>query len=156
MRLRLLAATLVVTASSMLAGCTTNPYAGRISNDTTGTVGGAGAGAIPGAAIGENDAAGGISGAAVGGLVGNRIGASLDEETRQRYWNAQNRALEYGSSEEWHDDNHGDRGRITAGRPYFQGQRMCRPYESTVWITGHGEQLTGTACRNPDGTWSPI
>jgi surface antigen len=156
MRLRLLAATLVVTASSILAGCVSDPYTGGISNETAGTVGGAATGAIIGAAIAKNDAAGALLGAAIGGVIGNRIGANLDEESRRRYWDAQNRALEYGSSEEWENEERGDHGRIAAGRPYYQGQQMCRPYESTVWISGRGEQLTGTACRNADGTWSQI
>ena len=155
MRLRVLAATLLVTASSLLAGCVSDPYAGGVSNETAGTVGGAATGAIIGAAIARNDAAGALLGAAIGGAVGNRIGASLDEESRRRYWDAQNRALEYGQSEDWSNEDRGDYGTIRPGRPYYQGQSMCRPYESTVWISGRGEQLTGTACRNPDGTWSP-
>lgn len=154
--MRLLASTFAIAASVFLAGCVSDPYTGSISNETAGTVGGAAAGAIIGATIAKNDAAGAIIGAAVGGLVGNRIGANLDEESRRRHWAAQNRALEYGSSEAWDNYERGDRGVITAGRPYYQGQRMCRPYESTVWISGRGEQLTGTACRNADGTWSQI
>lgn len=157
MRLRLYAATLVVTASTFLAGCVSDPsYTGSISNETAGTVGGVAAGAVIGATITKNDAAGAIIGAAVGGLVGNRIGANLDEETRRVYWDAQNQAFETGGRQEWHNEDRGDHGSITPGRPYYQGQRECRPYESTVWITGRGEQLNGTACRNPDGTWSQI
>lgn len=154
MRLRFLAAALLVSASSILAGCVSDPYTGGITNETAGTVGGAATGAIIGATIAKNDVAGALLGAAVGGVIGNRIGANLDAESRQRYWSAQNRALEYGSDEEWANDERGDRGHISAGRPYYQGQRMCRPYQSTVWINGRGEQLNGTACRNPDGTWS--
>jgi surface antigen len=154
MRLRFLAAALLVSTSSILAGCVSDPYTGSVTNETAGTVGGAATGAIIGAAIAKNDVAGALLGAAVGGVIGNRIGANLDEESRQRYWNAQNRALEYGDATEWSNDERGDRGTITPGRSYYQGSAMCRPYTSTVWIAGRGEQMNGTACRNPDGTWS--
>jgi Surface antigen len=156
MRLRSITAVLVITATSILAGCVSDPHAGRMSNESAGTLTGATAGAIIGATIAKNDVAGAVVGAAIGGLVGNRIGANLDEESRRQYWIAQNRALETGGSEEWYNEDRGHRGRVTAGRSYHRGHRLCRPYESTVWISGRGEQLTGTACRNPDGTWSPV
>lgn len=156
MRFRKFPISVLLAASVLLAGCQTDPYTGGLTNETTGTVGGAAVGAIIGSAIAKNDAAGALLGAAVGGVIGNRVGANMDEVSRRRYWDAQTRALEYGSTEEWSNDQRGDHGRVSAGRPYYQGGQTCRPYESEVWISGRSEAMRGTACRNPDGTWSPV
>ncbi|MDF1793160.1 MAG: hypothetical protein P1U88_14685 [Thalassobaculaceae bacterium] len=34
--------------------------------------------------------------------------------------------------------------------------RYCREYQSTAVIGGQRQQIYGTACRNPDGSWAPI
>ncbi len=45
---------------------------------------------------------------------------------------------------------------VIAAQPYRVGSQDCRQYKHTV-ITG-AEQKTGrgTACRNPDGSWTPL
>lgn len=156
MRIRTLALSVLLSCSALLAGCQTDPYTGGATNETVGTVGGAAVGAIAGAAIAKNDVAGALLGAAIGGVIGNRVGANMDEVSRARYFDAQARAFDSGSTQEWYNEERGDRGRISAGREYYQGGRTCRPYDSEVYISGRGETMRGTACRNPDGTWSPV
>jgi surface antigen len=156
MRFRTLALSITLATSALSAGCQTDPYTGGLTNETTGTVGGAAVGAIAGAAIAKNDVAGALLGAAIGGVIGNRVGANMDEVSRRRYFDAQARAFETGSTEEWNNEERGDRGRVSAGREYYQGGQTCRPYESEVWISGRGETMRGTACRNPDGSWGPV
>jgi surface antigen len=156
MRFRSLSLSILLLTSALSTGCQSGSYTGSISNETVGTVGGAAVGAVVGTALAKNDAAGAILGAAIGGVVGNRIGANMDDATRVRYEEAQNRALEYGVPEEWENEERGDHGRVSAGRTYYQGSQTCRPFDSEVWISGRGEMLRGTACRDPDGTWSQI
>lgn len=156
MRFRPFALSILLATSALAAGCQTDPYTGGITNETAGTVGGAAVGAIAGAAIAKNDVAGAVIGAAIGGVIGNRIGANMDDVSRQRYFAAQSRAFETGAPQEWYNDERGDRGRVSAGREYYQSGQACRPYESEVWISGRGETMRGTACRNPDGSWSPV
>ena len=156
MTIRFLALSSAFAASLLLSSCVSGPRDGGLSNETVGTIGGAATGAVIGGSIARNGPAGAVLGAAVGGLIGNRVGHNVDEDTRQRYWDAQNRALDEGSTEEWSNDGRGDHGRFAAGRPYYQGATLCRGYDSEAWIDGQGQTRSGRACRNPDGSWTQM
>ena len=95
--------------------------------------------------------------AGLGGLIGNRIGAALDDEDRQRAYAAQMDALERGPL--------GRAGVVEQSgfRPLRHrgagpGLRRARPQLPLL----HPHHLyrrppqtaRGTACRNPDGTWT--
>lgn len=127
-----------------------------------GTLVGAGAGALIGNAIGGsvgNRAAGTIAGAAIGGLIGNRIGAGLDDEDKQRAYAAQMQALESGPSGQpvaWRNPDSGRYGSIVPGPAYQQQGMNCRQYTHTIYIDGRPQTARGTACRQPDGTWSSV
>jgi surface antigen len=40
--------------------------------------------------------------------------------------------------------------------PYRRGALDCRDYTHTIYIDGRPQTMRGTACRNPDGTWSNV
>jgi hypothetical protein len=42
------------------------------------------------------------------------------------------------------------------GQAYQINSLVCRDYTHTVYIQGQPEVLTGTACRQPDGTWRNV
>jgi surface antigen len=68
-------------------------------------------------------------------------------------------ALESGSAGApvgWENPDSGRRGSIVPG-PYYdrQGSR-CRDFTHTVYIDGRPQIARGQACRNPDGTWTPV
>lgn len=93
-----------------------------------------------------------------GGLIGGSIGSGLNEAERRSALEAEYRALEHTPSGQvvtWRGDN-GRYGEVVAAQPYRVGSQDCRQYKHTV-ITG-SEQKTGrgTACRNPDGSWTPL
>jgi surface antigen len=127
----------------------------------TGTILGAVAGGAAGAAIGgkKNRIPGLAIGAVAGGLLGNLIGADLDERDRQLAAAAEYRALEYGQAGQvtpWNNPANQHRGQIVPGKPYQQGSSFCRPYTHTIYIGGQPQTARGTACRGPDGTWTPV
>jgi surface antigen len=145
-----------------LAGCAGDPY-GAGPRENTGTL----VGALAGAAIGSSVAGGGtgskvaagVAGAALGGLIGNRIGASLDDEDRRRAYEAQMAALETGRSGaavSWRNPDSGRYGTIVPGPAYEQAGGTCRQFTHTIYIDGRPQTARGTACRNPDGTWTPM
>jgi surface antigen len=145
----------------MLASCAGNPETGTGPRENTGTLMGALGGAAIGSAFGRGAGghlAGAAIGAAVGGLIGNRIGASLDEEDRRRAYAAEIEALDEPTDApvEWRSQRTGYYGRIVPGRVYYARGVKCRPYTHTIYIHGRPEVARGTACRNPDGTWSPM
>ena len=32
----------------------------------------------------------------------------------------------------------------------------CRPYQTTIQVNGQPQQVSGTACQQPDGTWRTV
>lgn len=94
-----------------------------------------------------------------GGLIGGRLGAALDTRERRRALEAEYRALEYtpaGQSVAWGRKGASVQGEVVAGSPYRVGSQNCRQYTHTVQSNGRGQTARGTACRNADGSWTPL
>lgn len=146
----------IALVGTSLAGCASDPYAGQ--GATLGTLAGAVGGAAIGSAIGSGSGrvAAIAGGALIGGFLGNQLGARLDEQDRQRYYAAQYQALETGSTQRWSNPQTGVYGQVVTGAPIVVNNSQCRPYSSTIYIDGRPEVSRGTACRNPDGTWTPV
>ncbi len=129
-------------------------------------VGGTAVGAVTGGLIGNaiggsvgNRAAGTVIGAAIGGLFGNRIGAAMDDEDRRRAYAAEMQALETGPSGApvaWRNPDSGRYGNVVPGPAYQANGATCRQYTHTVYVDGTPQSARGTACRNPDGTWTTV
>lgn len=91
-----------------------------------------------------------------GGIV-SRSGADLSSSDRSRALEAEYRALEEaagGQQIDWKGD--GASGVVSANAPYQVGAQNCRQYRHTVTIAGRELMARGAACRNPDGTWTPL
>ncbi|MEP9388794.1 hypothetical protein [Mesorhizobium sp. KR9-304] len=92
-----------------------------------------------------------------GGLIGGSIGSGLRESDRRTALQAEYRALEYtpgGKAVDW--QGLGVTGSVTAAQPYRVGSQDCRQYTQTVSSGGQSRTARGTACRNPDGSWTPL
>ena len=152
--------TFAVTALA-LGGCANDPY-GTGPREGSGTAVGALTGALIGSAFGGGTGervGGAIAGAAIGGLIGNRIGASMDEEDRRLAYEAEMAALEQGqvgAPYGWRNPGSRHYGNIVPGPVYVQRGSRCRSYTHTVYINGRPEVVRGTACRNPDGSWTAL
>jgi surface antigen len=144
-----------------LAGCSTYDRMSR--KEQTGTVVGAGGGALIGQAFGSSTG-GKLLGAAIGGvagaLVGQQVGKYLDNRDQQTMQTTANRALETAPTNDrvaWNNPDTGHSGYFTPTRTYTGANgQPCRDYTQTVLIEGREEQVHGTACREPDGTWRII
>jgi surface antigen len=147
-----------------LAGCAGDPTGeyGPGPKENTGTLLGALGGAVIGSQFGggtSGHVAGALIGAAAGGLIGNRIGASLDEEDRQRASAAEVQALEGGAAGApvgGRSERSGRYGSVVPGPYYVDNGRRCRAFTETIYIDGRPQTARGTACRNPDGSWTPV
>jgi surface antigen len=156
----------IVTAAIValgVVGCAGNPQTGTGPKENTGTAVGALSGAAIGAAVTGggtgSKVAGGVAGALIGGLIGNRVGAAMDDEDKRRAYAAQMEALERGQSGapvSWRNPDSGRYGTIVPGPAYQQAGNNCRQYTHTIYIDGRPQTARGAACRNPDGTWTPI
>ena len=92
-----------------------------------------------------------------GGLIGGSIGSNLSQGDRRTALQAEYRALEYtpgGKAVEWQGS--GASGSVTAAQPYRVGSQDCRQYTHAVSNGGRNQTARGTACRNPDGSWTPL
>ena len=52
------------------------------------------------------------------------------------------------------ETNH--RGTIVPGPAYQTGGATCREFSHTMYIENKPQIVRSTACRNPDGSWSPV
>jgi surface antigen len=152
----------IAATAVLLAACAGTPD-GPGPRENTGTLLGAGSGALVGAAVAGGGAGNRLAGAAIGGLlgglIGNRIGAALDEEDQRRAYAAQEDALERGQSgvaTSWRNPDSGRYGAVIPGPSYQEAGHTCRSYTHTIYIDGRPQTARGTACRNPDGTWTPL
>lgn len=122
-------------------------------------------GAIAGGVIGNQFGGGSgrvaatIAGAVIGGIAGHEIGRSLDARDRELARQAEYDAWERGASgrpQRWRNPNNGRYGEVIPEAPYKRGGLDCRDYVHKVYIDGRPQAMRGTACRNPDGTWSNV
>lgn len=91
-----------------------------------------------------------------GGIVG-RSGAGLSDSDRSRALEAEYRALEdtaSGQSTPWKGDDAS--GEVIVNAPYQVGTQNCRQYRHMVSVKGKDFTARGAACRNDDGTWTPL
>ena len=149
----------VVLVGASLAACASNPDAPK---ENTGTFVGGLTGALIGSQIGgstRSRVAAAVAGGVIGAMIGNRIGAAMDDEDKQRAYAAQIEALEQGppgAPVAWRNPDSGRYGSIVPGPQYDQQGLKCRQYTHTIYIDGRPQTARGAACRNPDGSWSPV
>jgi surface antigen len=144
---------MALVASLGLGGCETK--------QDTGTAIGAITGAVIGHQFGKGSGkvAATFAGAIIGGIVGNAIGKDLDDHdkelARQAEFDAWERSTP-GKAVRWSNPDNGRRGEIVAEGYYTRGGSRCRDFVHTVWVDGRRQQMRGTACRDPDGTWRQV
>ncbi len=133
-----------------LAGCSTTGNGGQsFFAPSSGSTSGSGDVAVAGKIISSMG----------GGLIGGTIGSNLSEADKRAALQAEYRALEYtpaGNGVEWKSADAGLSGEVTAAQPYRVGSQDCRQYSHSVTSNGQKQTARGTACRNPDGSWTPL
>jgi surface antigen len=94
-----------------------------------------------------------------GGLISGSIGAGLSETEKRSALEAEYKALEYTTSGQkvtWKGAQASRYGEVVPAQPYRVGSQDCRQYTQTVFTGGAGVTARGTACRNADGSWTPL
>jgi surface antigen len=114
-------------------------------------------GGLLGAQIGKGSrrTAATIGGALVGVIVGGTIGRGMDQLDQACVGQALEQAPT-GQTIAWTNPD-GGHYQITPHRT-FQAPtgRYCREYTTEASVAGRRQQLYGTACRQPDGTWERV
>jgi surface antigen len=128
---------------------------GRCNREKLGAVLGGVIGGAVGSQIGHGDGrtVATITGAVIGILVGQSIGRHMDEIDQ----NCTGQTLEYAPDHapvSWRDPDTGNAYTVIPVRTYpAPGNRYCREYQTDAIIGGKRQQVYGTACRQPDGSW---
>lgn len=91
-----------------------------------------------------------------GGIV-SRSGVEISTSDRSRALEAEYRALEAAPGFQpvsW--SGRGVSGQVVAAAPYQVGSQNCRQYKHTLTSGGREVIARGAACRNANGTWTPL
>jgi len=94
-----------------------------------------------------------------GGILPQDAASALTKPDRMRALEAEYQALEKASLGQvvaWKSQSSGTAGEVSAGTPYQVGQQNCRQYTHTATIKGMPVKGQGAACRNDDGSWTPL
>ncbi|MEN8167348.1 MAG: RT0821/Lpp0805 family surface protein [Pseudomonadota bacterium] len=130
----------------------------RCNREALGSVLGGVVGGIAGSHIGRGDGrtAATIAGALLGVLAGKSIGRSMDQV--DRYCTGQ--TLEYAQdrqSIQWQNPDNRSNYSVTPINTYqSRDGRYCREYVTQAAIGNRQQQVYGTACRQPDGSWQIV
>ena len=92
-----------------------------------------------------------------GGLVGRAELTRLSRADRIAALQTEYRTLEYtapGDLVTWQGSGGSIAGDVVASQPYRVGTQDCRQYTHTIRAGGEPAVIRGTACRNPDGSWT--
>lgn len=94
-----------------------------------------------------------------GGILPRDAAGKLSRTEQLRALEAEYQALEktpLGQKVTWASPVGGASGEVTAGTPYQVGQQNCRQYTHVAVVGGAPVTGQGAACRNPDGSWTPL
>lgn len=94
-----------------------------------------------------------------GGLISRVASVKLSSADKARALEAEYKVLEgapSGQTVTWQGS--GVRGDVVAAVPYQVGSQNCRQYSHSVAITGAAAPVVarGAACRNKNGSWTPL
>lgn len=140
---------LAIAGSMVAAGCAYPP-----TQEQSGMVIGGILGGLGGTQIGKGDGrtAAIILGTMAGAVIGGAIGRSMDETDQLRAAQTME-TVRTGVSSSWENPDTGNTYVVTPTRTYETVEGPCREYTMVATIGGRPEQVYGTACRQPDGSW---
>ena len=140
---------LAAIAALALAGCETPP-----TKEQVGTVSGAVIGGVVGSTIGGGTGrtVAIVAGTIAGAVIGGKIGAKMDEADRLKAAQALETAPT-GKATSWKNPDTGDQYTITPTKTTESSAGPCRDFTVNGTIDGRAETVSGTACRQSDGSW---
>lgn len=132
---------------------------GTCYRELVGSVLGGAAGGALGSQVGKGSGktAAVVGGTILGVIVGGAIGRSMDRIDQA----CVGQILEHApdrSRIRWmnHDDGRGEYAVLPQRTYQDRAGRYCREYTATATVDGRTQEVYGTACRQPDGTWQII
>lgn len=132
-----------------LSGCA------NVTNQDMGTLAGGVAGGLLGSQFGGGTGklvAIGV-GTLAGAFIGNKLGQNMDASDKAKM-NAAFENNSVGQPAYWQNSNTGASYTVTPTQNVtVNGNQYCREYRTVAVVAGKKQQVYGTACRQPDGSW---
>jgi surface antigen len=85
-------------------------------------------------------------------VIGGKIGQKMDEADKLKAAQALE-TTPTGQGASWKNPDTGAMYTMTPTRTYDAGGTPCRDFNVQAMVDGKPEQVTGTACRQADGSW---
>ena len=141
---------LTLTAAMLVPGCAADQFR----REDAGMVVGGVLGGVLGTQIGggRGQTAAIIAGTLVGGAIGGSVGRSMDDVDRVK--TAQTlETVRTGVPAQWRNPDTGAQYSVVPTSTFETPTGPCREYTIDAVIGGQRDQVYGTACRQPDGSW---
>jgi len=144
-----LAGTLFIAAAIALAGCENPPTKKEV-----GAVSGAVIGGVVGSTIGGGTGrtVAIIAGTVAGAVIGGKIGSKMDEADKLKAAQALE-STPTGQHATWKNPDTGTQYTMTPTKTYEAADGPCRDFTVDAHVEGKPEKISGTACRQSDGSW---
>ena len=98
-----------------------------------------------------------VTGASLGALLSSQAKKTLNKRDREKIDNAAERSFRDGERVEWRNDKTGRKGAIQPGKPYrTTSGDLCRDFTNTIRYQDREDIVTGTACKNENGSWQIV
>lgn len=133
-------------------GCAQQP-----GSEQSGAVVGGVLGGVLGSQVGKGSGktAATIAGTIIGAVIGGNVGRTMDDVDRMKTAQVLENNRDHQAAT-WKNPNTGNSYTTIPTRTYESAQSACREYTVEAIIGGKKEQVYGTACRQPDGSWKNI
>lgn len=139
----------VLCCSLIASGCSA-----PVTQEQTGMVIGGALGGALGSQVGggRGRTAATIAGTIAGAAIGGSVGRSMDDTDRMKV--AQSlETSRTGVRSQWRNPDSGNQYAVVPTRTYESAGTPCREYTVDGTVGGKKEKITGTACRQADGSW---
>jgi surface antigen len=136
--------------SLVLSACTTQPTQEQAGMVIGGALGGLLGNQVKGNGPGRTVAI--IAGTLAGAAIGGAIGRSMDETDRLKTGTTLE-TVRTGVSSSWRNPDTGAQYKVTPTRTFETTSGPCREFIIDATVGSERDEVYGTACRQPDGTW---
>lgn len=142
----------IVSVAVGLSGC-----AAPVTQEQTGMVIGGALGGALGSQIGGGTGrtVATVVGTLLGASVGGTVGRSMDDTDRLKLAHSLEN-VRTGVPSQWRNPDTGNQYSVVPTRTYETAGRPCREFTVNGNVGGKKEQIYGTACRQPDGSWRVV
>jgi len=142
---------ILIAAIALLGGCANGEWTAGDTGSILGGVAGGAAGHQIGGGSGKTIAT--VAGAIAGSILGRRLGNKMSQRDRQQFGHAL-AGNSTGQTDSWSNSQTNNHYTVTPTSDSYQhDNRTCREFRMKAEVNGQPDHVTGTACRQPDGSW---